>query len=52
MNKLDMKIDSMIANHERYNELQLAVSELLKVMTRAHVIAFLKYADSLNNKAA
>ena len=47
MNALDKKIDSMIASHERYGELQIAVSELLKVMTRAHVISFLKYANSL-----
>jgi hypothetical protein len=48
MNALDMKIDSMIKNHERYNELQLAVKQLLRVMSRASVISFLKYAESLN----
>ena len=47
MNSLDLKIDSMIKDHERYNDLQVAVSEMLKVMTRSHVISFLKYAESL-----
>ena len=49
MNALDTKINQMIVNHERYPELQIAVSELLKVMTRAHVISFLKYAESLKD---
>jgi hypothetical protein len=48
MNALDIKIDSMIKNHERYNELQSAVKQLLRVMNRASVISFLKYAESLN----
>ena len=47
MNALDRKIDSMIQDHPRYDELQVAVSELLRVMTRSHVISFLKYAKSL-----
>lgn len=48
MNALDIKIDSMIRDHERYGELKVAVSELLRVMSRAAVISFLKYADSIN----
>jgi hypothetical protein len=47
MNALDRKIDSMIQDYPRYDELQFAVSEMLRVMSRAHVIKFLKYCKSL-----
>jgi hypothetical protein len=47
MNSLDRKIDSMIVGEERYADLQIAVCNLLQVMSRAHVISFLKYAESM-----
>jgi hypothetical protein len=47
MNALDRKIDLMIQNYPRYSELQVCVTQLLTVMSRAHVISFLKYAKSL-----
>ena len=47
MNALDIKIDSMIRDHERYGELKVAVSEMLRVMSRSAVISFLKYAEQV-----
>lgn len=52
MNALDRKIDSMISNYPRYSELQVCVSEMLTVMTRANVISFLKYCESLEKVGA
>jgi hypothetical protein len=52
MNALDLKIDSMIKDHPRYDELKISVLELLRVMSRAHVISFLKYAKSLEKAVA
>lgn len=52
MNALDLKIDSMIKDYPRYDELQVCVSEMLKVMTRAHIISFLKYCKSLEKAGA
>lgn len=53
MNSLDIKIDSMVRQFAvnntdiNYNELRYSADELLRVMSRAHVIAFLKYALSM-----
>lgn len=47
MNSLDKKIDSMIVGLESYADLRIAVSNLLRVMSRAEVISFLKYAESV-----
>jgi hypothetical protein len=53
MNALDIKIDSMVQQFSttysdiNYRELRNSADELLKVMSRAHVIKFLKYAESL-----
>ena len=52
MNALDRKIDLMIQDHPRYDELQVSVLQLLKVMSRAHVISFLKYAKSQEKAGA
>jgi hypothetical protein len=52
MNALDLKIDLMIKNHQRYDELQISVLQLLRVMSRAQVISFLKYAKSLEKAGA
>ena len=51
MNKLDKKIDDMIRQYPEYAELRVAADQLLRVMSRAHVITFLKYADSLKQAA-
>ena len=53
MNALDTKIDSMIQQFSinysdiNYGELRHSADEMLRVMSRAHVIKFLKYAESL-----
>jgi hypothetical protein len=53
MNALDTKIDSMVKRFATdysdisYNELNYSVNQMLRVMSRAHVIKFLKYAESL-----
>lgn len=52
-NALDAKIDSMVKRFATdysdisYNQLSHSVNEMLRVMSRAHVIKFLKYAESL-----
>lgn len=52
MNALDIKIDSMVRQFSikysdiSYSELSHSVNEMLRVMSRAHVIGFLKYAES------
>ena len=51
MNALDMKIDLMIEQFAKnnskiqYSELRHSANELLRVMSRAQVISFLKYAQ-------
>lgn len=53
MNALDIKIDSMVKHFSinysdiSYGELSHSVNQMLRVMSRAHVISFLKYAESL-----
>ena len=53
MNSLDIKIDSMVQQFSinysdiSYGDLRHSVNEMLRVMSRAHVISFLKYAGSL-----
>lgn len=53
MNALDIKIDSMVQQFSinysdiSYDDLRHSVNEMLRVMSRAHVIGFLKYAGSL-----
>jgi hypothetical protein len=53
MNALDVKIDSMVKNFAvndsniSYTELSHSINEMLRVMSRAHVIGFLKYAESV-----
>lgn len=42
----------MIKGHERYDELKVAASNLLLVMSKASVISFLKYADKVNKAGA
>lgn len=51
MNALDIKIDAMVHQFAdnnpkiQYGELRHSANELLRVMTRAQVISFLKYAQ-------
>jgi hypothetical protein len=53
MNSLDKKIDSMVKHFSTnysdisYNDLSQSINEMLRVMSRAHVIGFLKYAESV-----
>jgi hypothetical protein len=53
MNKLDQKIEDMIRQYPEsdYDALRSSINQLLRVMSRAHVISFLKYADSLKKAA-
>lgn len=53
MNTLDIKIDSMVRGFAQrnpkiqYGELRHSANEMLRVMSRAQVIAFLKYAQTV-----
>lgn len=53
MNKLDHKIEAMLRQYPEldYDQLHFSVNQLLRVMSRAHVISFLKYAESLKKVA-
>ena len=53
MNKLDHKIEAMLRQYPEldYDQLRFSVNQLLRVMSRAHVISFLKYAESLKKVA-
>ena len=53
MNKLDQKIEDMICQYPEsdYDALRFSINQLLRVMSRASVISFLKYADSLKKVA-